>query len=172
MRCSVNSEPMNTTVSSLTSWNGTPGSSVGAGSAEWTDEAAMRMRIAARSQVCLGMPVGYARDMPEASRCLKCYEEPRRLRKGGPWRSSRRGSSFATRDSGVSGDAELVSPATIVPPPFFSERIQVDEREDHPAISSWGTEPFGIEGILGFLLSMEWVEARPVFLILAVRDIR
>jgi hypothetical protein len=59
-----------------------------------------------------------------------------------------------------------------VPAPFFSERIQVDEREDHPAISSWGTEPFGTEGILGFLLSMEWVEARPVFLILAVRDIR
>jgi len=38
--------------------------------------------------------------------------------------------------------------------------------------SSWGTEPFGIEAILGFLLSMEWFEARPVVLILAVRDIR
>ncbi len=69
------------------------------------------------------------------------------------------------------GDAELMSPATITPSRFFFEWIQPDERGEHPIISSWGTGSAGIVVNLGSLLPVVWFETRPVFPILAVREI-
>lgn len=69
------------------------------------------------------------------------------------------------------GDAELMSPATITPSRFFFEWIQPDERGEHLVMRKLGSGIRRDCSQPGFLLPVVWFGTRPVFPILAVREI-